>query len=559
MFKQLQKFLPFKKTFENRKNGSSEATEAKKQGDQALAKGEPEAAEKYFRLALTLAPDFADAYNNLGLVLDRLERFGEAIDCYFKALAIDPNHAAACLNIGNWHRAHGNAAEQVVYYERALAIKPDYFEAYNNLGSYFQSQGEFNEAISCFHKALAIKPDLALAMLNLSFCHRAKGDGQEELAWLHKALEADPRYAPAWSQLAFVHYEQGKSDIAERYYRKALDIDPDLHSAQFDLGAMLLLQGHFEEGFRLYEARFKMYPKQILGYDSDYFPVVCRAPHWDGGSLERKTILVWVEQGLGDNLMMMRYLPELLVRGCRKLVVNSRSELSRIFQHLPYPVEVVETEEELRSRTFDCHCPMTSLPHLLKTRLDTVPNAVPYIHVPERMKREWADRLANIAGPKVGLVWCGNKSMVRDSLRSIGFHSYEPLRHIPGITFISLQKGESAEQARDADWVAKDFITDCRDLLDTAALAENLDLIISVDTSAVHLAGALGKPVWMLNRFESEWRWMIDREDSPWYPTLRIFRQPARNDWDSVITGITRELEVWASTRTVPQTVPATT
>lgn len=515
-----------------------------------MAKGTPEEAEKCYRQALVLDPDSAEAYNNLGLVLDKLERFGEAVDCYLKALSIDPAHAEACLNLGNWHRAHGNAEEQVRYYEKALSLKSDYCEAHNNLGSCFQAQGKLDEAVARFEKALALKPDYVWAMLNMAMCCRAKGDAEAETRWLGKALTAAPKCAAAHSQLGFIAFENGEHEPAERYFREALACDPDFHHVHFNLGTLLLMQGNYTEGLELYEARFKLYPKQILGYDTDYFPVTCRAPRWDGKDLEGKTILLWAEQGLGDNLMMMRYLPELLRQGCRKLVVNSRPELSRIFRHLPYPVEVVETEEALRSGTYDYHCPLTSLPHLLGTRLETIPREVPYIFVPEDMKRQWAERLAPLPGLKVGLVWAGNKVLARDALRSVSFETYEPLKMIPGITFISLQKGESAEQARHTDWIVRDYIEECRDFLDTAALVENLDLVISVDTSTVHLAGALGKPVWLLNRFESEWRWMIDREYSPWYPSIRIFRQPALHDWTSAVAQIIRELDAWTTAAT---------
>jgi len=512
-----------------------------------MAKGTLEEAEKCYRQALALDPDLAEAYNNLGLVLDKLERFGESVDCYLKALSIDPAHAATCLNLGNWHRAHGNAAEQVHYYEKALSLKPDYCEAHNNLGSYFQAQGKLDEAVACFEKALVLKPDYVWAMLNMAMCYRAQGDAEAETSWLRKALIAAPQCAAAHSQLGFIAFENGEHALAERHFREALACDPDFHHVHFNLGTLLLMQGNYAEGLELYEARFKLYPKQILGYDTDYFPVTCRAPRWGGKDLEGKTILLWAEQGLGDNLMMMRYLPELLKQGCRKLVVNSRPELSRIFHHLPYPVEVVETEEALRKGTYDYHCPLTSLPYLLGTRLETIPHETPYIFVPEDMKRQWAERLAALPGLKVGLVWTGNKSLTRDALRSVSFETFEPLKTIPGITFISLQKGESAEQARHADWIVRDYIEECRDFLDTASLVENLDLVISVDTSTVHLAGALGKPVWLLNRFESEWRWMIGREYSPWYPTIRIFRQPTLHDWASVMARIVSELGAWAT------------
>ena len=564
MLKQLQKLF-FSKSgqqkdkvpgalFTNKKHNpqklAEDAKRSMKQGDKAFANGALEEAEQHYRHALSFDPDFADACNKLGLVLDKLERFGEAVEYYLKALSINPAHAAACLNLGNWHRTHGNADEQVWYYEKAISLKPDYYEAHNNLGSYFQAQNKLDEAIACFQKALTIKPDFVIAILNMAVCCQAKGNAEEKMVWLWRALATDPNCAAAHNMIGFAAFEKGELESAERHYRAALAIDPTLPGVQMNLGILLLAQGKYADGLEFYEARFKLYLKQILGYDSDYFPVTCRAPQWDGKNLAGKTILLWVEQGLGDNLMMIRYLPELIKMGCDKLVVNSRPELSRILRHLPYPVDVVETEETLRSGTYDYHCPMTSLPYLLSTRVETIPNQVPYIFVPEDMKRKWADRLASISGPKVGLVWAGNKALARDALRSVSFAAYEPFARISGIRFVSLQKGESGGQARHAGWLVQDCIEECGDFLDTAALVENLDLVISVDTSMAHLAGALGKPVWLLNRFESEWRWMMEREDSPWYPTMRIFRQPALHDWSSVIAKIVDALGEWAASRT---------
>jgi hypothetical protein len=213
---------------------------------------------------------------------------------------------------------------------------------------------------------------------------------------------------------------------------------------------------------------------------------------------------------------------------------------------------VVLSDAELRNGSYDYHCALTSLPYLLDIRLETIPDSVPYLFVPNDMKRKWADRLEDRKGVKIGLVWAGNNKMPRDALRSMPLEILAPIQNVPGVVFVSLQKGgASSAKSLEKNWLELDWIEECEDFLDTAALVENLDLVIGVDTSTIHLAGALGKPVWLLNRFESEWRWMTGRSDSPWYPTLRIFRQPALHDWPNVISEITIELSTWVAAKTI--------
>jgi hypothetical protein len=255
-----------------------------------------------------------------------------------------------------------------------------------------------------------------------------------------------------------------------------------------------------------------------------------------------------MEEGLGDCLMTMRYLPKLAEKGAGKVLVLADPALARLVQTLPTVGEITSRVDRLSPDSFDLHCPMMSLPYAFGTRADTIPNAVPYLSVPHDMREAWSGRLSGTKRPRVGLVWSGNRNYGRDALRSLSLRQLEPLMGVSGTGFVSLQKGEAAKELQRSDWPILDRMNECADFLDTAALIANLDLVISVDTSVAHLAGALGKPVWLLNRFESEWRWQLDREDSPWYPTMRIFGQPAFGDWNSVLQKIARELNRVAQT-----------
>jgi tetratricopeptide (TPR) repeat protein len=533
--------------FTNKKHHQEEAQALKELGNTALKSKNLPGAESHYRAALAAYPEFDEAHNNLGVVLEQTGRFGEAVECYLKALTINPTYATACLNLSNWHKAHGNIEEQTSYLEKAISLKPDYYEAHNNLGCVLRDQGRIDEAISCFHSVLSIKKDFPLALLNLAVCHRTNGNNAEELAHLYRAVTIQPDYWAAHNQLGYALLVTGELTKAEHHFRTALSLNPEYASAKFNLGVLQLQKGNYKEGLPLYESRFEVYKNDIPDYDADYFTNACRAPAWSGEDLQGKSILLWMDQGLGDNLMMLRFLPQLISKGVSRLVLLGRPPLVRLFDHVPYAVQVIEAEADLHGGIYDYHCALTSLPYHLGTLVETIPCDIPYIFVPEDLKRRWKNRLSTIRGMKVGLVWAGNKKLPRDHLRSIPLAAFQPLEEIRGITFISLQKGDASEELPQAEWLVQDCIAECNDFLDTAALVENLDLVISVDTSTAHLTGALGKPVWLLNRFESEWRWMSGREDSPWYPTMRIFNQPTMHDWTSVIEKLASELAALSS------------
>ncbi len=490
-----------------------------------------------YQSAVSLAPNFAEAHNNLGAALQALDRAKEAAVCHRKALALSPDYPEAHNNLGTALQRLGKADEALACYRKALQLNPNYAVAHNNLGNLFQELNRPDEALSCYRKALALKPGYAKAHNNLGVILQKLGKPQEALDCYRQALTLTPAYAEALNNLGSALQELGKPDEAQMYYQQALQLDPALSKAQWNLSLSLLLHGDLAAGLPLYEKRFEGADDSESARSRATLARLSAKPRWQGEDLRGKNLLVWTEQGLGDSLMMLRYLSLFRDKGAGSILVACQPKLVKIMQTLPAVDRVIGDGASLPLDDFDCHCPMMSLPYLFGTGLDTIPNAVPYISVPPAMTEKWAQRLAAIKEMKVGLVWAGSKTQKKDYLRSIPFQALAPLLALPGVQFVSLQKGESENHVALLDWMAE-----CEDFMDTAALMQQLDLVISVDTAAAHLAGALGRPVWLLNRFESEWRWMLEREDSPWYPTMRIFRQPALHDWGSVVQRVAREL-----------------
>lgn len=476
-------------------------------GNALEALGELERAARSYREALALSPDFADALVNMASLHARRGERDEAIACYRRGLALQPNQPAAHSNLGNLLRDAGRREEAAAAYREAIALVPGFGEAHSNLGNVLADEGRVDEAIASYRRALAVRPD----------------------------------FAPGHSNLANALAQKGLIAEAEASLAEALRLDPGSSHARFNYAHLRLLQGDYEAGLPAYEARFG-----DNALSAGYSTLRKRAallesyPRWKGEAGAGRRLLAWTEQGLGDSLMMLRYLP--LLRGFGKVVVYCEQELVRLVEHLPGVDSVVPATEGMPLGRFDCHVPIMSLPLAFGTRVGTIPGSVPYLVVPDRLKAEWAARLAAVPKPRVGLLWAGGAALPRDRLRSIRLARLEPLIRARSAGFVSLQKGDKAGQARETGWPIADFMAECRDLMDTAALICALDLVVGVDTAVTHLAGALGKPVFLLNRFESEWRWMLGRADSPWYPSLKIFRQPAPEDWDSVARDVARAL-----------------
>jgi Tfp pilus assembly protein PilF len=442
-----------------------------------------------------------------------------------------------------YHQA-GRLAEAEVGYRRVLAAQPDHADALHLLGIIaHQMRRDHNLALELIDKALALNPNSADAVNNRGNALQELKRYDEALASYDKALALKPDHAEAFNNRGHALLALNRIDEALANYREALRLRPDVPLAHTELAYALLSAGRFEEGWEEHEWRWKT--KQMSGEARD-FP----APLWCGEAIGDRVILLHAEQGFGDTLQFCRYVPR-IAAGART-VLEVQAPLARLLSRLPGIMAIVARGDRLPP--FDLHCPLLSLPRAVGTTLDSIPAATPYLAADPARAAGWRRRLAGLDGLRVGLVWAGGQRMkwqhlAIDRRRSIALDTLAPLGETSGVSFISLQKdGPAAQAANPPHGMAlHDFSADLHDFEDTAALIDGLDLVISVDTAVAHLAGALGKPVWLLNRFDTCWRWLLDRDDSPWYPQLRQFRQPSPGDWNSVISAVKDALQRLAS------------
>ena len=496
-------------------------------------------AEASYRLALLFKPDSAEAYTNLGNLLKESGRLDEAESCYRKALHIKPDWAEGYFNLGVAMQASGRLTEAEISYLQALQLKPDFAEAHSNLGNTLKESGRLKDAEVCYRKALEINPNAAELHSNLGVVLKDLCRLTEAELSCRQALFIHPDFAGAHNNLGVILKESGRLLEAEQSYRRAIEIQPDYAEAHSNLAIALLTRGAWAEGWIENEWRWQT-PQMINGRRN------FAQPQWRGEKAEGLTLLIHAEQGYGDTLQFCRYASLAAARGL-KVVLEVQPPLVRLLGSLHGIERVLQQGEKLPA--FDLHCPMLSLPLALNTTLTTIPCAISYLQADKAQSDFWSMRLAALSDKRfrVGLVWAGNshshwpQAAVIDRQRSLPPELFAPLLDCAGFHFFSLQKGgaRAPEHFR-----LTDFMNEIDDFADTAALIDSLDLIISVDTAVSHLAAALGKPVWVLNRFDSCWRWLRERDDSPWYASVRLFRQPAPGDWQSVIEKVVVELGV---------------
>ncbi|MGK7901915.1 MAG: tetratricopeptide repeat protein [Hormoscilla sp.] len=475
-----------------------------------------------YEQAITIDPNCGEAYHNLAIILEAQDRREEAIAYYEKTIAIKPEKAEFYNRLGYCYQQGGDLAEAARRYQEALRIKPDYLEAICNLGITLQRQGNIVEAIAQYRQALAIKPDYPEVYNNMGTAWESQGKLPEAIGCHQQAIALKPDFAEAYSDLGFALQGQKQFQQAAGYYRHAIALKPDEVMAHVRLGMCLLLLQDFQRGFAEYEWRWRtksQTPAERLG-----------KPLWDGSSLAGKTILLHTEQGCGDAIQFVRYAPLVAQQGTQ-VILETYRDLGRLFTTVPGVQQVVIKGEQLPA--FDLQAPLMSLPRILGTTVETIPAEVPYLHAEGT---EALKCLLRTEGEvKVGIVWAVNAKSPTASKRSCPVSLFLELLEIPGISLYSLQK----EHADILDGTAiQDLSTHLHDFADTAAAIAQLDLVISVDTAVAHLAGALGKPVWVLLPFSPDWRWLLDRSDSPWYPTMRLFRQAKQSDWQSVFAQV---------------------
>jgi tetratricopeptide (TPR) repeat protein len=567
----------------------------------ALQAGHPAPALDLLNRATSLAPDHADTHCNRGRALKALGRMEEAIDSLREATRLGPAVAGLHLNLGNALREAGRLEEAVDAYRRSLALAPDYLDAQNNLGHALAGLARYVEAADSFRAAIALRPEVAPLHYNLGAALHAAGDParaavsfreaarlapdeaenhhalgialglseQPEIgaAAFREALRLRPDEAAWHTELGFLLMESRRMEEAEVHFMAALHLAPERPDALHDLGNCLseagreaeamacydealrldpdharsrcaravidLVNGRMEVGWEGYEARFEAWLR-VKGR----FGV----PPWRGEALEDgQVVLLHAEQGFGDTIQFCRYVP--LVGAKAHVVLEVQEPLVRLLSTLVGDAQIIPAGAQLPR--FDRHCPLLSLPLAFGTRLENVPANVPYLAADPVQVAEWQVRLADCPGLRVGVVWAGTREHIHDRRRSIPAAQFDALAGIRDVSFVSLQKGGGDDRPA---IVTHDWTMSLNDFSETAALVCALDLVISVDTAVAHLAGALGRPVWLLNRFDTDWRWLRDRSDSPWYPSLRQFRQNRWGDWSGVLAAVRVALEEAART-----------
>jgi Flp pilus assembly protein TadD len=521
-------------------------------GSAYQSQGRSREALEWYQKANAISPNSSLILSNMGHTLVTLGRREEAEATCRRAIEIDPKHASAHNNLGTAINGNERREEAEAAFRRALELNPDFPEALSNLGNLVHDDGEYEAAVGLFRRATVLAPTMPDAYSNMSNSLRLLGRYEEAVATARQAIGLRSHYPEAYSNLGAALHQLRKFDDAILAFRQAITLDPNSPDPHVNLALSLLLQGKFAEGWREYEWRRKS-PKYLR------LERRINGPAWDGAP-GRGTILVSCEQGVGDTIQFARYLRQIHQRGWR-VVLHSMTSLVRLMQQSAAELQIDQivpwTEDNSEVLPpFDAFCPMASLPFLLgqmEPDLPAVPRP-PYLRVDPGLQAMWRDRLRSVvpAGtPTVGLVWAGRPTHLDDRNRSIPLACLGPLG-ASGVKFVSLQIGPAAaDQARNPppgmDLI--DLTAGIQDFADTAALVNELDMIVSVDTATAHLAGALGKPTCIMLPWVPDFRWLIDRPDTPWYPSVRLYRQPTIGDWDSVIPRLGRDIATFVAER----------
>ncbi len=503
----------------------------------------PAEALPHLERAVALSPQSAELHHSLGLTLADLGRNEDAVAAYREALKIEPKYADALNNLGIVLQNIGQADESIACYRRALRVRPHSAETYNNLGVALAAKELHEEAITAYRAALQLDANSAAAYSNLGNAFRQIGLVEDAIAALDRALQLSPEYAEGYNNKAVALVQAGDPAAAVPCYSRALELKPDYPDAYLNRGLARILLGDYDQGLEDYEWRWRR-PKRGM-------PDWGRPP-WDGRDPVGRTILLWGEQGLGDTIQYCRYAAVLASRGATPLLCVP-APLVRLLRTVPGVAKVESSSDKLPP--YACHAPLMSLPKLCGMRgLDEAPAPIPYLAADPAAAAACRERVRGDARVVVGVVWRGNPGYAGDRIRSAAPELLAPLGRIPGVRLVSLQKDVPAEELAAAG--AEDVGSQgWEDFADTAAVVANLDLVVSVDTAAAHLAGALGVPLWLALPSAPDWRWGLDRADSPWYPSARLFRQRRRGDWDDVFQRLAAELEVVARRELPPADV----
>lgn len=456
--------------------------------------------------AIMAEPENVELYCKLALSYYDQKDYKSAIKTYEKVLELKPDSSIAYNNLGFIYSEIQNHDKAIENYQKAIELNPAYTEAYNNLGLLFNSLEEYEKAIEVFNKS----------------------------------IELNPNNAEVYNDLGVCWFKKQNFELAIECYKKALELKHDFADAYSNLSTVYFTQGNFEAGYDLYELRFFKKHKS----NTPFYNIL--RPKWNGNSIKNKTIYVYYEQGNGDTIMFSRYLPLLESLGA-KVLFKPQKELKNLFQENNFNTEIINFDIPENTLEFDEHIPLLSLPRIFKTNPENIPYPDGYLKANTEKVKFYKEKYFNNDKYKVGIFWQGNPKIMKQ--RAVKLENFYKLANIPNIKLYSLQKGCGIEQleALPTSTDITDLGSEFNDYSDTAAAIANLDLVISVDSSVAHLAGAMNKPVWILLSKESSWRWFLDREDSPWYKSARLFRQKELNNWNEVFDRLLKELKSFVS------------
>lgn len=534
-------------------------------------KGEHATAVQSYRRALEIAPAHNLSWNNLGAALEKLGDRAGAELAYAQAVALNPQHAEALINLGMIHLGQDKLDAAGNCFKAAIAANPDFAEPYLHLGNIRKRQEKFAAALPLLRKARELRPDHVETLLSLgTVCQELKQMDEAERCYrraleLHPGapgayyflasllfktlrleeaasayqhvLAANPAHAEAHNNLGFVYQELGRLEEAEPCYHRALAIQPVFAECRLHLALNYLLRGKFAEGWAAYRVRTD------LKRQAAQRPKIS-VPEWQGEALAGRRLLLIKEQGFGDQIQFIRYARLLQEQGATVDALVD-PELVAVLASAP---GLRQAAADILSQDYDYWTLLLNVPQHLGTNLDNIPADIPYLHADAARAEAWRARLDAIAQGrrKIGVVWSGRPTHNNDHIRSMNLGQLAPLGALKNVAWFSLQKGASAAQlaAAPAGFELHDLGNDFKDFSDTAAAIEALDMVVSVDTSVVHLAGALGKPIWVFIPYNPDWRWMMEREDTPWYPSMRLFRQERLGDWTGAINKVAAALQL---------------
>lgn len=491
-----------------------------------------------FRNSIRLNPTDSNAYNYLGITYFQGGHFSKALPCFFRCVEYNPNNPLAYNNLGLTLEKLKRYPDAKINFEKAIKLNPGYAHAFNNLGLIYKQLKLLPQAIRTLKHAIEIQPDFLPAYNNLAAALINNNQFTEAETCLRQAIEVKPEFYETYRRLGVVLKKMRRFKEAELAYLTSVDLADSTHRASVlhSLGILYLLCGQFAKGWPNYEFRRITFQRHI------YSPPLGTIPYWHGESLSGKSLLLFFEQGLGDTIQFIRYLPQIW-KMAAKVTVIVQSDLRQL---LSYSLKTeLYDEKNLPNGHYDFACSLHSLPMIFKTSKATIPHQVPYLSSRKSIASKWSNSLAELSGShrfRIGVVWAGNPHHENDCNRSIPFAAFQQLFAMQQIDWISLQVGNRATDLPESSNVISLFPA-LTDFQETAGVIENLDLVITVDSSVAHLAGSMGKPTWTLLPFDCDWRWQTAGDSSPWYPSMRLFRQSEPGNWQAVLSKVRLSLK----------------